>query len=767
MNHCKTGENAVIKNTNYNQFPTSFDALREHVRFSGVIEISRAVRFIGACLLVILIFSCGPLHATITLSADDDRIESITDLSIDGVMYDATFHHQISPNDLLALYPNGELPFADNPTATLAAEAIRAAVAAAAITPSNGGLKTAYYYVAFGDFSSGVMFAVLDQEVGLPGSYEFNNLQNPSSNGLPNAMPNNQALLSFAMQAAVAAPGTVDDPVALAINTVTEGSNAGMANTVGGAAGDMFYVFDPGSTGVAAIHVSLCKCGGSLGACADGFVSLNDVDVYVFPVSKDTMALPDSTWTKATAGNYFPMEQFVPTGSNYLYWDGSCAASGVQQNDVPISADFLYYIVGAGYGSGEGSFNIEITDKTLPYSSNANAEAPVIVQTPFTVTDGATHTLTLNDLSATDVDTWPKYLQYTVTTGPTSGTLSPASFTQEQLDNGEVSYTSTGLPAGGTDSFSFTVSDGANESSAVYELNVQSTAGQYDNPIPYSISDGVVEGSSVGVQDSVGHNSGDVFYKLDTAGLSQIAVSVCKCGGSLGACNEPFTFLNDVDGYVFPVLKTATSGPDKNWTKVKFDNPAVSPVGNFVANGSNYIYWDGSCLSEEADNAQVPIDPDYDYYIVGAGFGAAEGSFQMQVVNRSPDPPNNAGVCPDTLSQGGINRASASFILHDSIGGIGGVSQTSTSFQSEAGYIPQTLSGCNCITCDDYIAEACVQLQLTPQTSVVQALAMLEGWLAGTTLFSVDICADGLDGAGSSESCSAFILQSFQPDAGE
>ena len=328
----------MTKTTNCNQVATSFDDLREHVRLLGVTEISRAVRFIGACLLVILIFSCGPLHASITLSADDDRIESITDLSIDGVVYDATFHHQISPNDLLALYPNGELPFADNPTATLAAEAIRAAVAAAAITPSNGGLKTAYYYIGFGDFSSGVMFAVLDQEVGLPGAYEFSNYQNPSSNGLPNAMPNNQALVSFAVQAVVAAPAA---------------------------------------------------------------------------------------------------------------------------------------------------------------------------------------------------------------------------------------------------------------------------------------------------------------------------------------------------------------------------------------------------------------------------------------------PPNDAGVCPDTLSQGGENTASASFILHDSIGGIGGVSQTSASFQSESGYIPQTLSGCNCMTCDDFIAEACVQLQLTRQTTLAQAVTLLEGWIAGNDLFSVDICADGLDGAGSSEACSAFILQSLQAPAGD
>jgi len=33
---------------------------------------------------------------------------------------------------------------------------------------------------------------------------------------------------------------------------------------------------------------------------------------------------------------------------------------------------------------------------------------------------------------------------------------------------------------------------------------------------------------------------------------------------------------------------------------------------------------------------------------------------------------NADDVCPDTVSQGGGNAANASFILHDSVGGVGG-----------------------------------------------------------------------------------------------
>ena len=124
----------------------------------------------------------------------------------------------------------------------------------------------------------------------------------------------------------------------------------------------------------------------------------------------------------------------------------------------------------------------------------------------------------------------------------------------------------------------------------------------------------------------------------------------------------------------------------------------------------------------------------------------------------------NAGnVCPDTLSQGGGNAVGANFILHDSVGGVGGVSQTSASFQSDVGYIPQILSGCNCIPCDNFISQACDALQLNQQTTVASALAFLEALLADSDLYSVDICGDGSAGAGFPETCAAYILQNFQP----
>ena len=124
---------------------------------------------------------------------------------------------------------------------------------------------------------------------------------------------------------------------------------------------------------------------------------------------------------------------------------------------------------------------------------------------------------------------------------------------------------------------------------------------------------------------------------------------------------------------------------------------------------------------------------------------------------------NADDVCPDTVSQGGGNAVSASFILHDSVGGVGGSPQTSASFQVNAGYPPQVLSGCNCVSCGDFISQACEALQLNQQTTVASALAFLEALLADSDLYSVDICGDGGAGAGFPETCAASILQNFQP----
>jgi len=425
----------------------------------------------------------------------------------------------------------------------------------------------------------------------------------------------------------VSTAGRFDNPVQLTLGKTYTGSSVGFEHKIGHSSGDVFYRFDPPSN-VKAIQVKGCKCQGSGdSACKSGITTMNDVDTYVIALPKGNEQWPGST-TKAnpSAHTYYPMETFTPTGSNYLYWDASCPSGFEQINDIPISSDYIYYIAASGFGGGEGGFSITAFDRTLYYSDQANSKSPVISTNTFSLTRGQSRTLTFTELDADDEDTWQKYLQFTVTTAPTSGTLSKSSFTREDIKNGLVTYTSTSMPASGTDSIGLKVSDGANEASTTYSLTIISTEGQFDDPIAYTPSDGKVQGNSKGKLNTVGSPSGDVFYKLTTT-KSVVNVNLCKCNSKLGSCVEPKDSLNDPDLMVVPVSKSSPAAPSSSWTKVTSQDPA----NGFTPTGTNYLYWDAGCHDAGDSKYNVKIEAGYDYYIVGSGYGGGEGSFIMEV----------------------------------------------------------------------------------------------------------------------------------------
>jgi len=125
-------------------------------------------------------------------------------------------------------------------------------------------------------------------------------------------------------------------------------------------------------------------------------------------------------------------------------------------------------------------------------------------------------------------------------------------------------------------------------------------------------------------------------------------------------------------------------------------------------------------------------------------------------------PTSGAELCPTTLSQGGLNKSGSTYTLHDSVGGIGSAAVTGVSYQVAAGYIPQLQCGCNCLPCEQFLALACTEVTTAMPTSYSEMLALLTQILGASDLSSVDVCADGTLGGGSSEGCSAYIAQTFQ-----
>lgn len=99
------------------------------------------------------------------------------------------------------------------------------------------------------------------------------------------------------------------------------------------------------------------------------------------------------------------------------------------------------------------------------------AAAPSIAQNSgLTVLEGGTGTIANTRLRTTDADTGAANLTYTVGTAPTHGTLQKSgvtlaaggTFTQDDVDNSRITYTHDGGETA-SDSFTFSVSDGANE----------------------------------------------------------------------------------------------------------------------------------------------------------------------------------------------------------------------------------------------------------------------------------------------------------------
>lgn len=88
-----------------------------------------------------------------------------------------------------------------------------------------------------------------------------------------------------------------------------------------------------------------------------------------------------------------------------------------------------------------------------------NAPPTLSVNTGIKVASGGTALFSDDVLRADDTDNDAEDLIYTITTAPVDGTISPVSFTQQMIDDGDVTYTHNGTGTA-PDSFEFTVTDG-------------------------------------------------------------------------------------------------------------------------------------------------------------------------------------------------------------------------------------------------------------------------------------------------------------------
>lgn len=159
--------------------------------------------------------------------------------------------------------------------------------------------------------------------------------------------------------------------------------------------------------------------------------------------------------------------------NGYLELTTNAGVSITSFTQADLAAGIVNY-VHDGSEAALDNFTFQLSDQTTTLGAaafnitvNPVDDAPQLVNTGATVTEGSSAIITTSQLNATDADTPDASLVYTVTAAPAAGYLelttnagvAITSFTQSDLAAGIVNYVHNGSEAS-TDSFTFSLSDG-------------------------------------------------------------------------------------------------------------------------------------------------------------------------------------------------------------------------------------------------------------------------------------------------------------------
>ena len=197
--------------------------------------------------------------------------------------------------------------------------------------------------------------------------------------------------------------------------------------------------------------------------------------------------------------------QFAGPGGAPIYGSGGPYTDGnrtpinvnvcVDSNDVVYITMFDVYGDGLCCSEGNGSYTVETggvtvasggsfgaSETTLVWGTPDEVAPAIVVNNELNLEVGASKTISIDLLAATDAVVDDSLLTYTVTASPSNGQLENAdiigvsitSFTQQNIIDDKVQYVHDGGNAI-SDSFTFKVSDGLNELTGnTFQINISS-----------------------------------------------------------------------------------------------------------------------------------------------------------------------------------------------------------------------------------------------------------------------------------------------------
>ncbi|WP_254509452.1 beta strand repeat-containing protein [Anatilimnocola floriformis] len=259
----------------------------------------------------------------------------------------------------------------------------------------------------------------------------------------------------------------------------------------------------------------------------------------------DTPAASITFTVTATPANGTLLRNGTPLAisSTFTQADINNGLLSYTHNGSETTSDAFSFTVSDGAGG-------TIAATTFAITVTAVNDAPVLaVNTGLTVAEGATATtITTARLQVTDVDTPAAQITYTVTALPANGTLLLNStqlalngtFTQADINNGLLKYTHNGSETT-SDSFSFTVSDGAGGSISATTLAITVTPvndAPTIAPQTFAIAENSANGTSVGTVVVVDPDLGDTKSFSITAGNGSGAFAINPTTGQITVANS-------------------------------------------------------------------------------------------------------------------------------------------------------------------------------------------------------------------------------------
>ncbi|MBD1938670.1 cadherin-like domain-containing protein [Microcoleus sp. FACHB-68] len=229
----------------------------------------------------------------------------------------------------------------------------------------------------------------------------------------------------------------------------------------------------------------------TVGASTFNFVinAVNDVPVLAtnagLTLNEGTSGIINTGTLQVTDSDTAPAQliySVTNSPTNGTLFLNNVATTSFTQDD--INNNRITYLHSANETASD-SFTFTVSDgtntlsaSTFNFTINAVNDVPVLsTNAGLTLNEGTSANVSSGVLQVTDVDTAPAQLIYSVTNSPTNGTLflngvATTSFTQDDINNNRVTYLHNGSETT-TDSFTFTVSDGANTlNAATFAINI-------------------------------------------------------------------------------------------------------------------------------------------------------------------------------------------------------------------------------------------------------------------------------------------------------